>query len=71
MPMGLKCQSAWIHSYALELAALVHELAYPVAYLASMTEEFLLAFGYSINSESQLDVICKHIPHADERLREF
>ena len=71
MPIGPKGQSAWIHFYALELAALVRELPYTVAYLASMTGETLHAFGHSINSESQLTVIRQHTIHAEERLREL
>ena len=50
LPIGLKGQSDSITSCALELAALVSNLPYPVAYLASMQGETLRAFGHSINS---------------------
>ena len=71
MPIGSKDQSAWIHFCALELAALVRELPYPVAYLASLTGETLRVFGYSFNSKSHLAVIRQHTTRADERLQEL
>uniref|UniRef100_M4BU54 Uncharacterized protein n=1 Tax=Hyaloperonospora arabidopsidis (strain Emoy2) TaxID=559515 RepID=M4BU54_HYAAE len=52
IPIGLKVQFAWIHSRALELAARVRDLPYPVDYLDSMPGETHCAFGHSINSES-------------------
>ena len=66
MPIDPKSQSTWIHSCALELAALVRDMPCLVAYLASMMGETLHAFGHSINSESQLAVIRHHTTHADE-----
>ena len=71
LPIGPKEQSALITSCALEVAALVSDLPYPVAYLASMKGEILRAFGHCINSETQLSVIRQHTAHADRQLREL
>ena len=70
MPVGPKGQSDWIKLCALELAALVREMPYPVAYLASMHGETLRAFGHSIYNETQLSVIRQHTAHTDRQLRE-
>ena len=71
LSIGPKGQFAWITMCALELAAIVSDLPYPVAYLASMQGETLRAFGHSINSETQLSVIRQHTAHADRQLRKL
>ena len=71
LPIGPKGQSAWNTSCALELAALVSDLPYPVAYLALMQGETIRAFGHSINSKTQLSVIRQHTAPADRQLREL
>ena len=71
LPIGPKRQSAWITSCALELATLVSDLSYTVAYLASMQKETLRVFKRSINSEMQVFVIRQHTTHADRQLREL
>uniref|UniRef100_A0AAV1U3G9 Uncharacterized protein n=1 Tax=Peronospora matthiolae TaxID=2874970 RepID=A0AAV1U3G9_9STRA len=69
--VGTKGQTAWVNSCALDLAAKVSGLPYPVAYLVSMLGEALRAFGHAINSETQLAVIRQHTSHADAKLREL
>ena len=59
LPIGRKGLSAWITSCALELAALVSVLPYPIAYLALMQKKTLRAFN-TINRETQLSVIRQH-----------
>ena len=71
LPIGSKGQSAWITSCALELAVLISDLPYPVAYLASIQGETIRAFGHSINSKTQLSVIRQHTAPADRQLREL
>ena len=66
-----KGQYAWITLCAFELAALVSDLRYPIAYFASMQKETLRAFGHSINSETKLSAIHQHIAHVDRQLREL
>ena len=55
----------------MELAGLVSQLPYPVAYLASIPGKNLRSFGHAINSASQLAVIRQHTTNADEELREL
>ena len=71
LPIVLTDQSDSITSCALELAALVSVLPYPVAHLASIQGKTLRAFGHSINSETQLSVIRLHIARDDRQLHKM
>ena len=65
MLAGPKDYTAWINSCALDMAALVIDLPYSVAYLASTSGDNMRSFKHAINNVTQPNVILQHTTQID------